>query len=114
MIANTESGGDPTSESRVDKCTSFDGASKVSVSIGLFQINITAHKLQAGQLNCPAAFDRRYDGPSTQCRVINQQLYFQCVQAAKISSINIARACEISGNGQNWSAWSATARKCGF
>lgn len=104
-IAVAESGGNPVSMSRVDKCGND------SVSVGLFQINLTAHRV-AG-LNCPSAFNRRYDGPSSACQVINRPLYDACVAAAKIPENNIQEACRISGNGQSWSAWGAN-RRCGF
>jgi hypothetical protein len=104
-IAVAESGGNPVSMSRVDKCGND------SVSVGLFQINLTAHRV-AG-LNCPSAFNRRYDGPSSACQVINRPLYDACVAAAKLPENNIQEACRISGNGQSWSAWGAN-RRCGF
>ncbi len=104
-IAVAESGGNPVSMSRVDKCGND------SVSVGLFQINLTAHRV-AG-LNCPSAFNRRYDGPGSACQVINRSLYDACVAAAKLPENNIQEACRISGNGQSWSAWGAN-RRCGF
>ncbi len=106
-IANAESGGDPFAESRVDVCRPQGD----SVSWGLFQINISAHRV--GNLNCPAAFDRRYTGSNPNCTVTNRALYDQCVQAAQDPATNIQTACRISNNGTNWSAWGAN-RICGF
>ncbi len=101
-IAKLESGGQATNESKSDICK--DGK---AFSIGLFQINLTVHKINS--LNCPAAFA----GRDFACTVVNGQLYSQCVQAAKDAQINIQKACEISQNGQNWGAWS-TNRVCKY
>src|SRR6185312_16126908 len=65
-IAFHESGGNPLSESRSDICQDSNrndvmvNGKPLSVSIGLFQINISAHKI--GALNCPTAFDKMYTG----------------------------------------------------
>ncbi len=107
-IAGAESGGVTTSESSVDKCT-VDGS---VVSFGLFQINISAQNNFAG-LNCRSAFDKMYTAQTKNCRVINKPLYDQCVAAAKDAQKNIQQACQISGNGTNWSLWGAN-QKCGF
>jgi hypothetical protein len=80
------------------------------VSIGLFQINLSANTI-AG-LNCPSAFNHSWHvgSPST---ITNPTLYAQCVAAAKNVATNIAKACSLSNNGANWSKWS-TARTCGL
>ena len=124
IIANPESGGDPTRESGADKCK--DGN---SFSIGLFQINLVAHgdkispacgksslfKIngQGFQGDCLSRNSKgicvRYD-----CEVINLPQYNICKDYLKDASQNINLACRISNNGQNWSAWSNTARACGF
>ncbi len=106
-IAFAESGGDPSRSSGVDKCQPGGEA----VSWGLFQINISAHKI--GNLDCPAAFDKMYTGSNHSCKIVNQSLYNQCVQVATNAQANIQLACQISGNGSNWSAWGAN-QKCGF
>ncbi len=107
-IAYAESGGNALSASRTDVCAT-DGS---AVSFGLFQINISAHKI--GSLNCPAAFNQMFTASTkSTCRVVNQSLYQQCVQAAKDAATNIQVACQISGNGSSWSAWGANL-KCGF
>lgn len=106
-IAGAESGGIPTSESRTDRCT-LDNR---PVSIGLFQINISVRSING--LDCKRAFSHPFDAQHKDCRVVNEGLYYQCVQAAKNSAVNINLACQISGNGANWSAWGAN-KKCGF
>ncbi|MCX6797057.1 MAG: hypothetical protein NTX98_01080, partial [Candidatus Doudnabacteria bacterium] len=106
-IAGAESGGIPTSESRTDRCT----LDNKSVSIGLFQINISVRSVNG--LDCKKAFSHPYDAQHKDCQVVNEGLYNQCVAAAKNSLININLACQISGNGANWSAWGANSR-CGF
>jgi hypothetical protein len=107
-IANAESGGNTFSASRSDICTK-DGS---VVSWGLFQINISAHKI--GNLDCPKAFNQMFTAQTKNtCYVVNRDLYNSCVQAAKNPDLNIAEACRISGNGQRWTAWGAN-RTCGF
>ncbi len=109
-IAGAESGGDPTAKSSTDKCA--DGN---SVSIGLFQINLTNH--QIGGLNCPAAFTRQYTAADHSCIVktdaVSQALYNNCVAAAQDPANNIQAACTISSNGAHWGQWGAN-NKCGF
>jgi len=101
-IARAESAGVETAPSSVDKCA-LDGK---AVSWGLFQINLTVHKL--GNLDCPSAFEGGpYTANNKNCRVINQPLYDQCVSAAKNPQINIQKACEIYTARGNWSAWGA-------
>jgi hypothetical protein len=100
-IVRAESGGNPFAASVTDKCQ--DGK---SFSYGLFQINLTVHDI--GGLNCPAAFS----GRNYACRVVNQTLYDQCVQAATNPNTNVQKACQIfqerlqSGR-VGWSAWGA-------
>jgi|GEM_PF-3442143 len=108
-IANIESaGGNAFIGSSVDKCQPGDE----SVSWGLFQINLTNHKI-AG-LNCPAAFDypagvspREYDAKNHQCTVKDKSLYDQCVLAAQQPDNSIQVACQISQNGAHWGQWGA-------
>jgi hypothetical protein len=80
------------------------------VSIGLFQINLSANALPG--LNCPSAFDHSWHvgSPST---ITNPALYAQCVAAAQNVATNIAEACALSKNGTSWKAWS-TATSCGL
>ena len=91
------------------------------VSIGLFQINLSANTI-AG-LNCPSAFDHSWHAPGvcstknpSQCgpsTITNPTLYAQCVAAAQNTATNIAKACSLSNNGQTWNAWS-THTTCGL
>jgi hypothetical protein len=104
---NPVNGGDPSTNGQ-------------PVSIGLFQINLTANSI--GGLNCPSAFDHQWHaagvcgktgtgcGPST---ITNPTLYAQCVAAAQNAATNISYACSLSSNGTNWSAWS-THSSCGL
>ena len=102
-IANAESGGNPFSKSGVDKCKGGQ-----PFSIGLFQINLTQHKL--GNLDCPSAFS----GKNSNCTVANPKLYQDCVKAASDTNININKACEIYRQaGNKWSPWGANS-KCRF
>jgi hypothetical protein len=116
-IAFAESGGLDSRPSGVDKCLDQNGnvvklnSEEVVVSWGLFQINLTAHKM--GSLNCPAAFDKMYTAQNHQCQVTDPGLYASCKQAAIDAQTNIQVACQISSNGQTWSAWGAN-KKCGF
>lgn len=103
-ICGKESAGDPSISSGVDKCT-VDGK---PVSFGLFQINISAHSLDG--LDCPSAFSKTYTSSVHDCEVTNQSLYDQCVAKAKTPSTNIAKACEISNNGQSWGQWGANSQ----
>jgi len=102
-IAVAESGNDATKGSRVDICTG-DGS---VASWGLFQINITNHKI--GGLDCPSVFTHQYTGSNKDCAVKPgmQSLYQQCVAAAQDPALNIQAACVISSNGTNWNAWGA-------
>ncbi|HVY67602.1 MAG TPA: hypothetical protein VHA30_01750, partial [Patescibacteria group bacterium] len=115
MIANKESGGNPTIASGTDICHDQNGnvvmlnGKPVSVSWGLFQINLTAHPI--GNLNCPSAFSAMYTSKNHVCVVTNPTRYQQCVAAATNASTNIQTACQLSNNGQNWSQW---ANECGF
>ena len=105
-ICQAESSGSASVASGTDKCTG-DGS---VVSFGLFQINISANKI--GGLNCPAAFSSVFSGSNKNCRVINRELYNQCVLAAKDPQKNIATACSLAApNATNTGPWGA-ARRC--
>lgn len=75
-----------------------------SFSFGLFQINLTAHKV-AG-LDCPSAFN----GTNYSATVKNEALYQQCVAAAETASANIAVAVQMKQQ-SGWGQWS-TASEC--
>jgi len=107
-VCMIESSGNPLAQSGTDKC---DGGEPVS--IGLFQINISANQIDG--LNCPSAFDHPFSGSHPTCHVLNQSLYQQCVSAAQNAGDNIAKACQMSGNGNNFCQWGpATRTKCGL
>lgn len=107
-VCMIESAGNPMAQSGTDKCA--DGS---PVSIGLFQINISANTISG--LNCPSAFDHAFSGSHPTCNVTNRALYQQCLSAAQSASDNIAKACQLSGNGTSWSLWGpATLQKCGL
>ncbi|MGB7957564.1 MAG: pilin [Minisyncoccia bacterium] len=84
------------------------------VSIGLFQINLSANNLPG--LNCTAAFNHTWmpNNPST---IVNAPLYNQCLAAAQNIAINTTYACTLSNKGQgagtSWGAWS-THTGCGL
>lgn len=106
-VANGESNGNPLLPSGVDICNG-DGS---VASWGLFQINLTVHKV--GGLNCPAAFSSAYTGSNHSCRVVNRDLYNQCVAAAKTPATNIEAACQIyRAAGNRWRPWGFYLRAC--
>ncbi len=124
IVAKNESGGDPSLPVGAGSC----GAGKAQARCtggeipvwGLFQINITVHKV--GGLNCPAAFNRGWTCSNT-CTVVNQGLYNQCVAAAKNAANNINAACAIAkdcrASGKpTFCAWGNVpnehGKKCGF
>ena len=107
QICMAESSGNPTNGG--DLSTSGQ-----PVSIGLFQINLSANMIDG--LNCPAAFDHPWHpgNPSTiKTDPASQTLYTACVQMAQNLAANIAAACTLSSNGTNWGQWS-TASACGL
>lgn len=105
-ICYAESNGSVTVPSETDICTG-DGS---PVSFGLFQINISANRI--GNLNCPSAFSSVFTGSNKNCRVINRDLYNQCVAAAKNATNNITTACSLaSPSATNTGPWGA-ARRC--
>jgi hypothetical protein len=107
-VCNVESNGNAAAKSGTDKCN--DGS---PVSIGLFQINISANTI--GGLNCPSAFSNAFTGSNPHCTITNQSLYQQCVAAAMDASTNIQKACQLSGNGANFAQWGpATRQACGL
>lgn len=106
-ICSNESGGNTNISSGSDKCQ----PGKESVSWGLFQINLSAHKING--LNCPSAFSAPYTGSNHNCTITNSSLYQQCIEAAKNPEINIKKAVELSQNGNHWGQWGAN-KSCGY
>jgi hypothetical protein len=105
-ICNYESGGNAGNESGSDRCR--NDPAKRAFSIGLYQINLTVHKLPG--LDCPSAFE----GKNYDCKIKNESLYAQCVDAAKNPTTNINKAAELSKNGANVSPWKNTVNHCGI
>ena len=107
-ICNGESGG-KSIPSGVDKCA--DGS---VASWGLFQINITTHSI--GGFDCKKAFSSVYTAKDHSCRVIDQSLYNNCVNAAKNASNNIAAAKTVYSQAKSsWKPWGANKRSgCNF
>ncbi len=116
-ICNAESSGQAAAGG--DKSTTGQ-----PVSIGLFQINLTAnnvpHSGPDANISCTKAFDHSWHapgkcgkdgcGPST---IVNQELYNECAAAAQNVATNIQMACQLSHGGTNWNAWS-THTTCGL
>lgn len=106
-ICNEESGASATNEG--DTCA--DGN---KVSIGLFQINVSAAHItdaNGNVLNCPSAFNHSFtsaDVKNPTCAVTNQNLYSQCVAAMQNPAVNIANTCADSNNGNNWQYWTGS------
>ena len=105
-ICHYESGGSAGNLSNTDRCK--NDPDKRAFSIGLYQINLTVHKL--GALNCPSAFE----GKNYDCKIKDESLYAQCVAAAKNPTTNINKAAELSNNGANISPWKNTVNTCGI
>lgn len=119
-ICNLESaGGNPRVKSGSDR---LNGGSGPSYSVGLWQINLTVHKV-AG-LDCPSAFTMTCGsgngsliGPSkpgacrSQIKPGMERLYEQCVAAAQIAENNTTVACKLYGSG-SFQPWSYSANKC--
>ena len=112
-ICSGESGGVDNALSSVDKCQG--GGTNDSVSIGLFQINLSVHKI-AG-LNCPSAFNTAYTAKiakdKTKCWVTDRELYNKCVKAASNPDTNISAAWNIYSQKSNWKQWGAR-KGCGL
>jgi hypothetical protein len=120
QICNAESSGQPGAGG--DKSTSGQ-----PVSLGLFQINLTAnnvpHTGPDANMPCTAAFDHSWHMPGVcgkggtpNCgasTITNQELYNECAAAAQNVQTNIQMACNLSSGGQNWNAWS-TKQTCGL
>ena len=130
-ICANESRGEQTTKSGTDYCLGPNGQGKYSVSVGLFQVNITnSWKQTVDGQNCSNAFVNGTTGagqavhcsgkgPCTgsggaSCQISNVTLYNDCVAAAQVAASNITVACQLSNNGSNTGPWKADAKKCGF
>ena len=105
-VCNAESGANPINYNRGYTC-----AGGKIVVVGAFQIHLLYHKLPTanGVLNCPKAF--RKGGGAAGCTVIDENLYNQCVSAAKTSAVSIATACNIykaRKTKNKWGDWEVT------
>lgn len=121
-ICKHESSGNPSVGSNTGN---VDGGGKTadghSIAWGLFQINITVHKVQCTNpnvsLNCPAAFSNA--SSYTKKTVVNKALYDQCVAAVQNASCNMQMAkklldARISSQPSNpYGDWVAR-NKCGL
>jgi hypothetical protein len=117
QICNGESGGSSVIGSKADKTISpcpagivgAPDSSRCSFSWGLFQINIAANDL--GGLGCPSAFKKTGGA----YKIVNPSLFVQCVHEAQKESVNIAKACQMSANGSNFSKdWQIISSSCGI
>lgn len=112
-ICSGESSGVDNALSSVDKCQG--GGTNDSVSVGLFQINLSVHKV-AG-LNCPSAFNTAYTAKiakdKTKCWVTDRDLYNKCVTAASDPNTNINAAVKLYSQNNNWKQWGAR-KGCGL
>ncbi|MDE2311530.1 MAG: hypothetical protein KGJ93_00365 [Patescibacteria group bacterium] len=133
IIAQHESGGNPAIGSSADICRDAggnyvpyhgayaglapqkNGQPVLSVSWGLFQINLTAHKMTLPDgtvLDCPSAAGPMYTAQQHQCSIKNAALFDRCVGAAIDSQTTINNACLMSNNGANWGPWQADIVAC--
>lgn len=98
-------------------------ADGTAASWGLFQINITANRVNG--YDCPSAFSGgAYTSSNHSCRVkndtVSRALYANCLKAVKDPAINIATAKSIYMQGtkntkQSWRPWGANKRaNCNF
>jgi hypothetical protein len=138
-ICKNESRGDASLKSGSDYCLGPSGTGNYSVSVGLFQVNITnSWKQTVDGQNCSAAFVNGSSGAgqavhcsgksactgsggkacqiaSGSCGSVScMQLYNDCISAGQNGAQNINVACQISNSGSNTGPWKADAKKCGF
>lgn len=107
IVAMRESNGNPALPVGAKACPGNRVARCAGGEIpvwGLFQINITVHKVNG--LDCPKAFSNGWTC-SKGCTVVNPDLYNKCVSAVKNPQYNTAVACDIYSSSIN-------ARKPGF
>ena len=115
-------GGQAAIKSGSDK---LDGGTGPSYSIGLWQINLTVHKVDG--LNCPAAFTKPCGqgygtlvGPSKpgacnsslKTDKASQDLYAKCVLAAQDPAKNTTVACSLYKSAGGFQPWTYSANRC--
>ncbi|MEI7425408.1 MAG: hypothetical protein WCK16_00585 [Candidatus Moraniibacteriota bacterium] len=112
-ICMGESSGKESKQSG-DKCQ----PDNFPVSLGLFQINLSAHNLSGS--SCPtttcatsAAAPMYTGGKNANHNCTQKSNYASCVTAATTAACNIQTACKLSNNGAKWGPWGANS-KCGF
>lgn len=94
-VAKSESGLNPSTHSMTDRMA--DGR---PFSIGLMQINLTVHKV--GGKDCYKAFS----GRDYKAKVVNEELYQECVRLAEDAEVNLATAKGIwERSGKNFGKW---------
>ena len=98
-IARAESGLNPATASYTDYTS--DGK---PFSFGLFQINLSVHEIEG--VACHTAFE----GKNYKSKVINEQLYNQCVALASDIDVNLRKARKIYDS-RGWNAWGAFTNK---
>ena len=116
-ICRIESGGNPAAKSGTDKTADR----KHSVSVGLFQINLTNHTISCNgdTLDCPSAFTAQFTSEDVKGNndvyIKNMALYNRCVAAAQNVTCNVQEAWKTyTGQGKNsWRPWGANS-KCKY
>jgi len=94
-IAKAESGLNPSASSWTD----FTSDGK-PFSYGLFQLNLSVHNLD--NVACHTAFE----GRNYKSKVVNEQLYNECVSLASDVEVNLRKARQIYDS-RGWLAWGA-------
>ena len=133
IIAMHESGGNPAIASGVDYCRDqngqpvlytgkysslapqVSGQPVLSVSWGLFQINLTANKIYLTDgtvLDCPSSVGPMYTAQQHHCSITDPVLFDKCVGAAANAQNNIQTACQLSKKGTSWGPWQADIVAC--
>ncbi len=114
IICARESGGNPSAIN----CGCLLGTS-VDYSVGLFQINLLAHRIpgppavqcsDAFQYSCPYSWCEN-QGPIS-CSVLDQGIADQCAAYFFDPAHNAAYAAQISLGGTNWTPWAAYTVTC--
>jgi hypothetical protein len=98
-IAKAESGLKPDTKSYTDYTS--DGK---PFSVGLFQINLSVHNLD--DMACHTAFE----GRNYKAKVVNEQLYNDCVALASDVDVNLRKARQIYES-RGWNAWGVFTNK---
>ncbi len=104
-----ESGGNnPNIPSVVDVCK----PSGPSVSYGIFQINLSSHKLNG--IDCTEGLKPPYTSKNHSCHIANQSIFDQCKNLATDVDFNLRYGCELYNTpGVGLKPWGA-AYDCGF